>query len=103
MPDLEGPQINMSSIKVSGIGGLGMIAVCGLMAYTLLEIRWFLFVSLAGGIIGAMALIAYRRWVRPEPPHGPTLMVNTTTTQVPKNEPSRIERTVTLSPVALSK
>jgi hypothetical protein len=27
MADLEPPQINMSSIKVAGVGGLGMVAL----------------------------------------------------------------------------
>jgi hypothetical protein len=78
MSNAEGPEINMSRIKVSGVGGLGMVAIAGVMAYALPEARGFVFASLAGGFIVGVAFVAYRRWVRPEPPHGPTLMVDAT-------------------------
>jgi hypothetical protein len=75
-PD-DRPEINMSSIKVAGIGGLGMVAVVIGMAIEMPVVRAFAVLSGAGGIIGGAAFIAYRRWVRPDPPHGPTLMVET--------------------------
>lgn len=77
MPDDGRPEINMSRIKISGIGGLGMVAIAGVMAYVLPEARGFVLGSLAGGCLTGIASIAYRRWVLPEPPHGPTLMVDT--------------------------
>ena len=95
------PQINISSIKVAGVGGLGMVALVGVIAYALPEVRAFVLVSCAGGVIGGTGLIAYRRWIKPEPPHGPTLMVNTTanTATTADSESGRIARTVKLSPV----
>ena len=65
----------MSSIKVAGIGGLGMVAAVVAMAIEMPVVRAFAMVSGAGGLIGGLAFIAYRRWVKPDPPHGPTLMV----------------------------
>jgi hypothetical protein len=73
----EDPQINMSRIGVAGVGGLGMVAVVGVMAYALPEVGAFLLISCIGGAIAGAGFIAYRRWLRPEPPHGPTLMVET--------------------------
>lgn len=69
------PEINMSRIKVAGIGGLGLVAVVVGMAVEMPVVRVFALVSAAGGMIGGVAFIAYRRWVRPDPPHGPTLLV----------------------------
>jgi hypothetical protein len=86
VPDAEGPEINMSRIKVSGVGGLGMVAIAGVMAYALPEARGFVFASLAGGFIAGVAFVAYRRWVRPDPPHGPTLMVDATAVRDPAAE-----------------
>ena len=65
----------MSSIKVSGVGGLGMIALIVVMAFALPAVRWLLLVALAGGVIGGLA-VAWRRRAKPEPPHGPTLLVD---------------------------
>jgi len=76
MAKLEGPQINISSIKVAGLGGLGMIAVLGAMAYVLPAVRAFALVGLAGGVLVATTFIAYRRLRKPDPPSRPTLMVD---------------------------
>ena len=71
----EDLDINISHIKVSGIGGLGMVAIVAVMAYTMPAVRSFVFLSVAGGVIGGLTLIVYR-WARPAPPHGPTLDVD---------------------------
>lgn len=88
MSDDGRPEINMSRIKVSGIGGLGMVAIAGVMAYALPEARGFVVGSLAGGFVAGVAYIAYRRWVVPQRPHGPTLMVNTPTPPARRSYPS---------------
>ena len=67
-------EINMSRIKIAGVGGLGMVAMVGVVAYAMPEARQFVLSSYGAGILGAFAFIAYRRWIRPERPHGPTLM-----------------------------
>jgi hypothetical protein len=81
------PEINMSSIKVAGIGGLGLVAVVVLMALEMPVVRVFAIVSAAGGIMGGLAFIAYRRWVKPDPPHGPTLMVEMSSETVRTPDP----------------
>ena len=67
-------EINMSSIKVAGVGGFGMLAMVGVVAYAMPEARQFVLLSYGAGILGAFAFIAYRRWIKPERPHRPTLM-----------------------------
>jgi hypothetical protein len=67
-------EINMSSIKIGGVGGLGMLAMVGVVAYALPEARQFVLLSYGAGTLGAFAFIAYRRWIKPERPHRPTLM-----------------------------
>jgi len=96
MPNAERPEIDMSRIKVSGVGGLGMIAIAGVMAYALPEARGFVLASLAGGFIAGVAFVAYRRWVRPDPPHGPTLMVDTTAVSDPTAERSTDDHAIRL-------
>ena len=68
-------EINMSRIKIAGVGGLGMLAMVGVIAYAMPEARQFVLTSYGAGISGAVAVIAYRRWITPERPHGPTLMM----------------------------
>lgn len=75
MADLERPEINMAHIKVAGIGGLGMVAMVAVLAYNMPAVRTFVLLSVAGGVLIALGVIAYRRWIHVEPPHGPTLMV----------------------------
>ncbi len=71
-------EINISRIKIAGVGGLGMLAMVAVVAYAMPQARAFVLTSYSAGIVGAVAFIAYRRWIKPERPHRPTLMlVNT--------------------------
>jgi hypothetical protein len=71
-------EINISRIKIAGVGGLGMLAMVAVIAYAMPQARQFVLTSYGAGIVGAFLFIAYRRWIRPERPHRPTLMmVNT--------------------------
>ena len=67
-------EINQSKIKIAGIGGLGMLAMVPVMAYAMPEARQFVLLSYGAGALGAAAFVGYRRWVRPERPHRPTLI-----------------------------
>ena len=61
MSDSNRPEIDISHVKVAGIGGLGMIVVVAAMAYAMPTVRWFVSVSLAGGLaIGVMLILAHR-------------------------------------------
>ena len=101
MADTNGPEINMARIKVAGIGGLGMLAMVVVLAYNMPAVRTFVLVSLAGGILIAGGVIAYRRWIHVEPPHGPTLMVDAAAPQHTSNkdaaQESRDDRRVQLA------
>ena len=52
--------INIASISVSGIGGLGMVAAAGVVAWQLPELRWVPLIALVGGAAIALTLIAIR-------------------------------------------
>ena len=54
-------EINMSAIRVAGIGGLGMVAMAVVMAIALQPARWLLVGGIAGGALVALALVALRR------------------------------------------
>jgi hypothetical protein len=95
MPDLERPEINMSSIKVAGVGGLGMVAIIGIMAYALPEVRWFVAAGLGGGIVGGLAFLAYRALRGAPPPHAPVLMGSTS--DEPAKEPTKNDVTMKLA------
>lgn len=53
--------INMSAIPVSGIGGLGLVAVAILMAVVFPEARWLLVLGISGGVMIAVAFVLARR------------------------------------------
>lgn len=57
---LSPDMINMAHIRVAGIGGLGMVAVCGVIAIYVPEIRYALSIGLALGAALAAVLIVYR-------------------------------------------
>jgi hypothetical protein len=52
---------NMSSVSPAGIGGLGLVAMALILAFTFQRIGESLAVGLAGGMAAAALLIAYRR------------------------------------------
>ena len=53
--------LNVSKIRVAGLGGLGMVAVALAMALTIPAIGVSLGLGLIGGFLIAVALIPYRR------------------------------------------
>jgi len=62
--------INMSSIKVAGIGGLGLVAVAVVTAIFIPTIRVSLTIGAIAGVIFAVALILWRRKRGPLPTSG---------------------------------
>ena len=52
--------INISRIPVDGIGGLGLIAVAGGVAFAMPALRWVAIASLVGGIAVGLTLIGTR-------------------------------------------
>jgi len=66
MPNVEEPQINISHItNITGVGGLGMLAMVGVIAYAIPAIRTLLLVAVAGGFVGAVAVILLHRTRKP--------------------------------------
>jgi len=53
--------INIAHIRVAGIGGLGLVALSGIVAWYVPEIRVATAIAMAGGVALAFALIAWRR------------------------------------------
>lgn len=59
--DNIGNIINVSRIRVTGIGGLGMVAMALAIAAAIPPIRVSMALALVGGVCFALALISYRR------------------------------------------
>ena len=100
MTDSDRSNINMSSIPVAGVGGLGMMAVAGIMAYVLPEARAFAMAGLIGGLIVGCALIAYRRLSSSEPRPGATLMLDSSAETAATVDRRRADSELRLSPLA---
>jgi hypothetical protein len=62
--------INMSSIKVSGVGGLGLVALSAVIALSIPRIGQSIAVGLALGAVFALVLIVRRRQSGPMPSSG---------------------------------
>ena len=53
--------INMASIKVAGVGGLGLVAMAAAVALDIPRIAESVGIGMGLGVIGAIALILWRR------------------------------------------
>lgn len=53
--------INMSGIPVSGVGGLGLVAIAALVAYVLPQAWWLVAFGGAGGVLLGLAIVTFRR------------------------------------------
>jgi hypothetical protein len=54
--------INIAHIPVAGIGGLGLVAMAGVVAWNFQPIGVATMVAAGAGIVLAVALIAWRRY-----------------------------------------
>jgi hypothetical protein len=61
MANRERSDIDISHISTSGLAGLGLVVMVAVVAYTLPALRWLAVACLAGGVIGGLAVFAYRR------------------------------------------
>jgi hypothetical protein len=71
------PAINMSSIKVSGVGGLGLVAACFFVAMEVPEIRRSMIVAITLGVAFGV-LLAWKRHHHPLPSSDASSGANTT-------------------------
>ena len=68
--DLSTDVINMARIRVAGIGGLGLIAMAGVVAWFVPRIGQTLLIGLVLGVALAVVMILRRRRVGPMPSSG---------------------------------
>ena len=81
-------EINSAGIPVNGVGGLGLVAACLIMAYVLPEAMRLLVIGLCGGIVLAAILIDVKRFSKGKGPSGdsPAILFRDTD---PKKLPTR--------------
>jgi len=103
MADNDLSRINMSSIHVAGIGGLGMVVVAAVMVYVLPQLRLAALVGVVGGLVVGAALVAYRRRTVSQKPPGPTLMVDAAAEAAREDARRRNDSTLMLVPVPRAK
>ena len=53
--------INISGISVSGVGGLGLVAIAALTTWVLPQAWWLVAIGAAGGCVLGLAIVAFRR------------------------------------------
>ncbi len=72
-------EINISGIRVSGIGGLGLVAMAAVVSFNMPAAGVTTGLGLAGGLLLSVALIAYRRHHVSRGPSGddPTILFRT--------------------------
>ena len=71
---LDPKTMNLSGIRVQGIGGLGLIAVVLLISLTMPAAWWLVAMGLAGGIVLGVALVLRRRRIGFSSGDGPTTL-----------------------------
>ena len=77
----SGPErdvINISAIRVAGIGGLGLMAMAFGLAWTFPSVAQTLTLGAGLGLVLALALIVYRRRTGPMPSSAKSPAANTT-------------------------
>lgn len=68
--------VNMAHIKVAGIGGLGLVAMAGAVAYDVPRIGQTIALAFSSGLVGAAVMIAWRRRTSPLPSSGQHMGAN---------------------------
>ena len=83
--------INMSGISVSGVGGLGLVAVAGLMTYEFPQASWLVGFGAIGGVILACAMVVFRRHHISSSPSGddPRILFRAEVPAAPRSVPRR--------------
>jgi sugar phosphate permease len=62
--------INLSGISVSGVGGLGLVAIAALTTWVLPQAWWLVAFGAAGGCFLGLAIVVFRRHYTPPGPSG---------------------------------
>ena len=94
--------INMANIKVAGIGGLGLVAICAIIAVTIPSIGVSVGIGLVAGALLALVLIYRRRQAGPLPSSGKGLGASTVlaidAAGVDAKEDRGLDRPITFAP-----
>ena len=98
--------INMASIKVAGVGGLGLVAMSVAVALGIPRIAQAEAIGIGLGAVGALVVILYRRRTGVMPSSGQGLGANTMLriegaspdSRSDERGPTRIDRTLALIP-----
>ena len=69
-PESHFGAINISKIRVDGIGGLGLVAMAGVVAVFLPAIGLPMAAALVGGVVLAIGIVVARRHITPKGPSG---------------------------------
>ena len=100
--------INFSSLRVAGLGGLGLVAVCVGIAIALPRVGQTMVVAVVGGALLAWGFVAYRRRQGPldsshAQPGGRSVLVEATANPSPveANDPESSRRPNALMPLHL--
>jgi hypothetical protein len=81
----DAANINLSGISVSGVGGLGLVAIAALTTWVLPQAWWLVAFGAAGGGLLGSAIVAFRRLHTPAGPSGddPHILFRATDEQSP--------------------
>lgn len=60
-PRTRDVSINISGISVSGVGGLGLVAIAALTTYVLPQAWWLVAIGATGGVLLGVALVVIGR------------------------------------------
>jgi hypothetical protein len=95
--------INMSGISVSGVGGLGLLAIVALIAWTMPQAWWLETFGAIGGTVLGAAIVTFRRFRAPSGPSGedPRILFRAHTTDTRPASPAGHGADLTLSAVPL--
>lgn len=66
----DAANINLSGISVSGVGGLGLVAIAVLTTWVLPQAWWLVAFGAAGGCLLGLAIVTFRRHHTPAGPSG---------------------------------
>ena len=84
--------INISRIRVDGLGGLGLVAMAGVVAVFMPAIGFSVAAGILGGIVLAIGIVVARRHITPKGPSGtdPTILFRALPPEEGREKRSRI-------------
>jgi hypothetical protein len=92
--------INISAIPVAGVGGLGLVAMAGVVSVFFPAIGWMMAAGAGSGILLAVALVAFRRIHKAGAPSGdnPVILFRDVTCESHRRDTDSADRPIARSP-----